>query len=320
MVERVIYNSMISGVSLEGNTFFYPNPLSWYEDEKGNHGPHSNQRKLNIGFCCPTNLTRTVAGIGRWAYSVSEDTLWVNLYGSNTLETTLPGGKKISLTQESDYPWNGSIRIEVEKAPSKPVTVMLRIPGWVENASLKVAGVTTEGAIEGGTYHAVKRKWNAGDVIGLELPMKPVLMEAHPQVEDCVGKVAVMRGPLVYCAEFPLEEKGDSVWNKGFYIHEGAVIEETEGTGVLKGITVLIAKGLNEEEYKSYVGNLPVPPPAIDSSGWRDVLYRKYEPSGTPVPEKASVNLTLVPYYAWANRGQAYMTVWIPKVEKSTGL
>lgn len=312
IVEKVIYNSMLSGVSLEGSTFFYPNPLAWYVEKDGSHGPHGNIRKLNIGFCCPTNLARTVAGIGRWAYSVSNDSLWVHLYGGNQLKTSMPDGKTLDLTQETLYPWDGKIKFTLTKTPKKPLSVMLRIPGWVEKPSLKVNGQILSEILVPGSYIAVNREWSAGDIIELDLPMEAKMMEANPGVKDCHDKLAVMRGPVVYCAEFPLSENGDSIWNSGFYMPDNAEFKAEKGEGALNDITILKSSAFNEKEKKQYLENAIVQSEEKDTSGWEGVLYRKYIPKNLPKPENASLELTLIPYYAWANRGPAFMTVWIP--------
>jgi DUF1680 family protein len=313
ILEQVIYNSALSAVSLDGRNFFYANPLEWNFDRTGLTKHFTETRwPIHSCYCCPPQIARTIAGIGRWAYTVSDDKLWVHIYSGNTLETKMPDGSAIVLSQVTNYPWEGKISIAIGKAPRKSISLMLRIPGWVKNPAIKVNGESYTEPLTSGTYAAITRKWKAGDVIELDLPMPVRLMAANPGVEDCAGKIAVMKGPLVYCAEFPVDDSGKDTWDKGFFIPENAAFEESAGEGVFEGITVLKTKALNAEEHNKYIGDLDPQNFPSDTTGWENVLYQELKPSALPVPGESSVNLTLIPYYTWANRGPAYMKVWMP--------
>jgi DUF1680 family protein len=136
--------------------------------------------------------------------------------------SNFPDGSAIELIQESDYPLDGSVKVTLGETQKKKFTMMLRIPQWAENAQIKINGSVSEEIMTPGSYAGIDRKWKKGDVIELYLPMEIKLMEAHPEEEDCRNKVAVMRGPVVYCAEFPVNDNGKAKWEAGCY-HTGNV-------------------------------------------------------------------------------------------------
>lgn len=202
VMETVLYNSALSAVSADGRSFFYANPLAW-DGRPGWPTKHYTETRWFVHgcYCCPPQVARTIAGLGRWAYSVSPDAVWVHLYGGSRLDTKLPDGSPVKLAQATDYPWGGRVTLTVETAPSKPVAVMLRIPSWVAGATLRINGKRDDAAPKPGAYLALKREWRAGDKAELTLPMKPRLVEADPRVQEDRNQLAVMRGPVVYCME-----------------------------------------------------------------------------------------------------------------------
>jgi len=192
VMERVLYNSMLSAIGLDGTHFFYTNPLRrcgpdvpLLSNDSAARWPDTTPKSPVHCFCCPPNVSRTLAKLHGWAYSLSDHAVWVNLYGANELETRLPDGSTVRLTQKTDYPWDGKVTIEVRQAPADPMALMLRIPEWAT------------------PYAAIRRRWSPGDVIELDLPMDVVLLRAHPLVEEARNQAAVMRGPIVYCLESP---------------------------------------------------------------------------------------------------------------------
>jgi hypothetical protein len=210
----------------------------------------------------------------------------VHLFGGSTLDTTLPDGRRVKLKQETDYPWDGRVKITIESAPSGDVSLFVRIPGWAAGAALKVNGKAVE--VAAGRYAEVRRTWTAGDVVELTLPMNPRLVEAHPLVEADRNQVAVMRGPLVYCVESTDLPKGVGV--QSIALPREAKFTPRFDPKLLGGVTVL--KGQAEV--------------AADRP-WGNELYREFKPSAS-----RSVDVKLIPYYAWANRGKSEMTVWMP--------
>jgi len=319
VMERVIYNSMLSAVSIDGKSFFYCNPLSW--DATPGKFPHTGRRwTTNKCYCCPPSVARTMAKLHNWAYSVSHEGVWVNLYGGNKLESTLPDGSIIGLTQQTDYPWDGQIKITVDRAPKKPISVMLRIPGWAaevprsaKRVTCKLNGRPLDHPLEPGAYAAVRRVWSVGDAIELDLPMPVRLIEAHPAVKGLQNKVAVMRGPLVYCLEAPVEQGGEQVWNNGVFLPENVTFTARHDPELLGGVMLLECTALTfrgRDRFVREVANGAKPPK--QTTDWKNTLYRTFQPRELEPAEKDTVPITLIPYYAWANRGLSYMEVWIP--------
>ncbi len=285
IMETVMYNSLLAGVSLDGTKYFYTNPLC-VAHELSDDLRWSKDREPYISYCncCPPNTIRTIAEIQEYAYSLSDKMLWVNFYGSNELKT----GKdsEIRIKQETNYPWEGYIKITVEKLPSD-YTVCLRIPAWAKQAEIKINGESISSKIKAGNYAEVKNSWEKGDVIELYLPMKTVLTEANPLVEETRNQVAVKRGPVVYCLESPDVEKGKRIFD---YKIPSDIKFQAKKTKIADASLVVLE------------GDLITSSP----SNWKNKLYR--EVSNLPV-EKTKIRL--IPYYAWDNRGASEMTVWI---------
>ena len=314
MVERVLYNSMLSAVSLDGKRFFYCNPLAWNATERGDHRHRTGARwAVHSCYCCPPSVSRTIAKLHNWAYSVSDGAVWVHLYGSNTFNEELPGGAKVGWTQQTDYPWDGQVRITVDRAPAEPTAVRLRIPGWADTATVKVNGRPIDGPAEPGTYAAVRRAWTSGDVIELHLPMPVRLLEAHPAIAELRDGIAVMRGPIVYCLEAPLNEGGEQLWKDGVFLPENIALTARHDPNLLGGVTVVEGLALTFEGRDRFIRDVvdPAPPPE-EGADWEDTLYRTFDPRQLEPAEDGTVRITLVPYYAWANRGLSYMQVWTP--------
>jgi DUF1680 family protein len=327
--ERMLYNTLNSGVDLQGERWFYCNPVSW-EGTEGDripqrYGPDKDRmvRGHRSGvrwefmncYCCPPSVTRTTASIHNWLYNISDDgDLWVNFYGGSKLSTTLANGSKITLTQTTDYPWDGSIKVELDAIPHhKPVSLHFRVPGWTENAVVKVNGQVTDVLPEPGTYLEISRYWSVGDTITLDFPMPPRLMEPNPKISKLRNKAAVMRGPVVYCLELPKDEGGVKVFNEGVFLPQNIELMPEHRPSFLGGVTVLKGKALTKQgknEFRRRNGE------ALDASNraeWKEGdLYRPLHSGAFEIPETGTVDVELIPYYAWANRGLAFMDVWIP--------
>lgn len=312
MMERVLYNSGLSPVSADGKNFFYANPLEW-NGESGWPTKHFTEQRwfVHACYCCPPQIARTIAGLGRWAYSVSPNAVWVHLYGGNTLQTRLPDGAGFALKQETQYPWDGRIKITVQKAPDAECGLKLRVPGWADGAALKVNGRPWSDAVRPGTYVSVDRKWSAGDEVELNFEMRVRLMDANPAVEDCRNRVAVMRGPVVYCLEIPKDKGAVDVWKAGVFIPGNAQFVARHDKDFLGGVTVLEGKALTAEGRDRLIGQNAAAP-AKPSGDWSHALYRELGPRPLSLPTENTIDLTLIPYFAWANRGPALMEVWIP--------
>jgi uncharacterized protein len=291
VMELALHNSVLSGISLDGKKFLYTNPLS-YSDDLPFSQRWSKDRVPYIGLsnCCPPNVVRTIAQVSNYAYSTSDKGLWVNLYGANTIGTKLKDGSAISLQQQTDYPWNGKIVITVKKTAQNPFSMFLRIPAWAAGATIRVNGASFGGGATPGTYAELHRKWNTGDRIELDLPMEAKLIEANPLVEENRNLVAVKRGPVVYClesADIPEGKIRDIVIPSNIKLQPKLVD--------IDGAKVLSLTGQAE---------------ALRQNNWTNTLYRELNSATQPV------SISLVPYFAWGNRGHAEMEVWMPLSRK----
>lgn len=293
VLERSLYNGLISGVSLDGGSFFYPNPL----ESAGQH-----QRQPWFGCaCCPSNICRFIPSLPGYVYAVRDDNLYVNLFAANTVSQKIGGGEVV-LTQKTDYPWSGEIRLSIDKSACKePFNLKIRIPGWVRNSvvpsdlysycdgrkpeyTILVNGAAAQGTLAEDGYYTINRKWKKGDVVEVSFDMTPRMVKASDKVEADAGMVAIERGPVVYCAEWP---------DNDFSVRKAALDENASFTV--------------ESSSELY--------------GIRKIKTRAHaviqEPDGGQTVSE--VEMTLIPYYAWCHRGSGEMTVWIP-VRKSFGL
>ncbi len=288
IVETALYNSVLSGVSLDGKKYFYTNPLRISADFPYTlRWPKERQEYISC-FCCPPNTLRTICEAQNYAYTVSENTIYCNLYGANELNTSFGKKMPLALKQETGYPYDGVVKLTFADAPKKQaVKLCLRIPGWCDNASLKVNGEPVEIVSKANTYVAVERIWKKGDVVELNLEMKAKLLESNPLVEETRNQVAVKRGPLVYCLESMDIEGGKKIDN--VLIPSDMQFTATEQT--IDGSRMTVLEGTAR---------------LADEASWTGTLYREVGKADKPV------KIRLIPYFAWGNRGKAEMTVWMP--------
>jgi DUF1680 family protein len=288
VLELALYNGVLAAISLDGQKFFYTNPLRRV-DNLPFELRWSRKREPYIGcFCCPPNVVRTIAEVAAYAYSISDDGVWANLYGSNVLDTHLPNGSPIRVNQQTKYPWEGTIRIVVEEAPQKELSLFLRIPGWAEDPRVTVNGELFGPRLRPERYFEIRRSWSAGDVIELVLPVPVRLIEANPLVEEARNQVAVKRGPVVYCLESVDLPDGVKIADVAF--SRTTRLRTHFDEDLLGGISVLQGQAL-----------------VLPASDWDGALYRAMS---LQAPKVADIRM--VPYYAWGNRGDSEMTVWLP--------
>ena len=291
IMELVLYNSMLSGINLEGNKYYYANPLRTIDGSrdyaKMNTEFPDRQGYLEC-FCCPPNLVRTLAKVSGWAYSLTENGIAVNLYGGNTLKTQMLDESTLSLVQETNYPWEGNVKITIQEAKLEEFDIQLRIPDWAEGSQITINGVSMKKGIIPGKYQSIVRKWKEGDVIELVFPLEPVLMEGHPRIEEVRNQVAIKRGPVVYCLESPDLPKNTSITD--VYLDGNAPLKATFEPKFLGGVTRIEASLLLRKN---------------EAKG----MYRKVSK-----PDWKLYKGQFVPYYAWSNRGTAEMTVFVPVV------
>jgi uncharacterized protein len=288
VIERALYNGINSGMSLDGTLYCYRNPLAF--------DPATGDKIRNTWYdttCCPPNLERTFASLPGYFYSTGSDGIYVHLYDNSELDWHLENGTGLKLTQKTNYPWDGGVEIGVMPAEASEFTFYVRIPGWAEGARVSVNGKPVTGA-KPGEYLPLRRRWTAGDVVQLKMEMVPQVIEANPHVVEDAGRVAVQRGPLVYCLE---------------------QLDQPSGVALADVALDLGRKTAGEfhSEFKSdLLGGVVVlqhPGASLEFGSAHDALYSTYRadaPKSNPVP------LTFIPYYAWANREATAMQVWTP--------
>lgn len=294
VMERALYNGVLSGISLDGTRFFYANPLQVYPEAYKNNS-------LNVGgnftpvrqewfgcACCPPNIARLLASLGQYIYSQSNKDIFVNLYIKSQSGFEL-GGKKVVLTQKTDYPWDEKVEIEVSPEGQTQFALVLRIPGWCRSFKVMINGQPIEypdEMVDKG-YLKLERVWNKGDRVELELQMPVEKIEAHPSVRENCGRIALQRGPMIYC----LEEV-----DNGSNLADVVIPREEKLTSVFRddllgGVTVIRGKAWRRK-----------------LSNWKDILYR---PLSNDESDREEFEFTAVPYYAWCNRQPGEMIVWI---------
>jgi uncharacterized protein len=276
VMERALYNGVISGVSLDGQRFFYENPLA-------SQGDHHRQAWFDCA-CCPPNIARLLASLGEYIYGQGDNEIAVHLYVQGSAKIQL-GGQEITLRQETRYPWDGTVQIELAPAVPTHFGLRLRIPGWCRRVQVAVNGepIDIEGKLQR-RYLVLERTWRAGDRVTLELDMPVERMYAHPDVRQDAGQVALQRGPIVYC----FEQVDQAAQLPRLFLPAAAALTPTFQSDLLDGVVTLSGQGL-----------------AASADGWQDVLYRAQEPPLQPI------TVTAIPYYAWDNRAPGAMRVWL---------
>ncbi len=292
VLERTLYNAFLSGVSLTGDRFFYPNPLE-------SHGQHERSPWFSCA-CCPSNVTRFVPSIGGYFYAQKDNAIYVNLFAGSTAELMV-NMNKIKLEQKTKYPWSGNVQILVTPQASTDFEIKIRIPGWAidkpipgdlysfkeksgEQPKISVNGKVFSYKLDKG-YAVVRKKWKKGDVIDINFPMSVHRVKGNDKIVADRNKYAYQRGPLMYCAEWP-DNPGKKVLN--LFIEEDAAVKAVYDSTLLSGVYVLQSQGQASARTTASTMN------------------------STKVP------VTLIPYYAWAHRGGGEMVVWIPKDASAT--
>ena len=287
VLERSLYNGARDGLSLSGDRFFYGNPLA----SKGQHF----RREWFGTACCPANITRLVASVGDYIYNVSSDGLWVNLFIGSTTNVKF-GKSEVPVKMETNYPWDGNVLLSVDPKAKTKFAMYVRIPGWargeavpgdlyqfvdksVKPFALKVNGKAAEYRMENG-YAVITQDWKKGDKVELQLPMDVKQVTARQELKQDEDRVALQRGPLVYCVEGV--DNGNQAWN--LIVPEKTAFTTTHRADLLEGVTII--------QFQS---------PALQVAA-----------DGASVSTEIRT-VTAIPYYAWCNRGQNAMQVWLPR-------
>lgn len=290
VMERALYNNVLGSMAQDGKHYFYVNPLEvWPQACSCNPEKHHVKSERQGWFgcaCCPPNVARLLTSLNQYIYTVHGDTLYTNLYIGSELNTKL-GGTEVTIQQESNYPWKGTVLMKINPVAEAEFGIALRIPSWSQGMEIRVNGeaLNTAKDIEQG-YQVIRRMWRAGDIIEVHEPMEAHRIYAHPNLRADAQKVTIQRGPLVYCLESI--DNGEPL--SSISLKEVGELTASFDETLLGGAVVMEADGLR-----------------VDQEGWRGGLYSR---------EKAplqTVKVKAVPYYLWGNRGNGEMKVWIPE-------
>ena len=280
LMELVLYNGLLSGLSIDGKNYFYVNPL----EDRGKH----RRKSWYDCACCPPNIARTLTSFPGYMYATSKDGIYINLFENS--EANLKYKKReVKITQETEYPWDGKMKIIVSSATDEVFSLFLRKPNWVDNYNISVDGEKIEVKKEKG-FLRLEKNWNGNHEIELDFPMTIKYIESHPFVRENIEKVAIKRGPLVYCAE-KADNKDDDVWN--YIINLNGKFEQENSKIGSKRIIKLKVQGYFEE-----------------IKDWEGRLYKQLRNGDMETKE---IKMTLVPYFSWANREEGPMNVWLRK-------
>lgn len=288
IVETALYNSVLSGVSLDGKRYFYTNPLRMSDDLPYTlRWPKTREEYISC-FCCPPNTLRTICEAQNYAYTVNDSTLWFNLYGDSELRTSLGKKRPLVVTQHTGYPYDGKVVINLVEVPKKQkLALKLRVPSWCDNATVAVNGVKEDVKITPDSYITLDRTWKPGDEVTFDMEMKTKLLESNPLVEETRNHTAVKRGPLVYCLEGIDIEGGNALDD---------ILIPADAKFTTKDITI----------DGSRMTALETEARLVDGGDWTGKLYREVGSADK------KVKVTLIPYFAWGNRDKSEMSVWLP--------
>jgi DUF1680 family protein len=287
VMERALYNGINSGMSLSGTLYCYRNPLE-----------SSGEKIRNEWYdttCCPPNLERILASLPGYLYSTGPKGVYLNLFHTSTLDWHLENGTGIRIAQQTEYPWKGTVDLTVDPAHAAEFSLFVRIPAWSDGTTVGVKVPapfsTRQDTPTAGEYFEIHRRWEPGDKVHIEFPMKPRLVRANPLVREDAGRVALERGPLVYCLEQPDQP--------GFDLLDASLLDD--GTGFVSAFQPDLLGGVLVLKHR---GSL------VDRPFSSEPLYRPFQ-ERVERPG-AVVALTFIPYYAWANREPSRMEVWVP--------
>lgn len=288
VLERALYNGALGGISADGTRYFYVNPLEVTPKVARFRKDHDHVKTQRVEWfgcaCCPPNIARTIASFAQYQYSVGADTVWAHQFAEGKADIPFQG-KTLTVDQTTDYPWDGRVAFRLTSVPTGAFTFAVRVPGWCRGASFTLNGETITPAVEKG-YAVFSRTWKEGDTVTLSMPLEVRYLRSNPRIRETFGKVAVQRGPLVYCAE-----QADN----GADLHTLLLTGEP---GRVESTPVLGAEALR----------LVVP-------ALRVLVAEEGEPFGDRGSDACPGEAVLVPYHLWGNRGEGEMRVWLNNQE-----
>jgi uncharacterized protein len=291
VIERALYNGINSGMSLDGTTYCYRNPLAF---DPSNYDKARGEQIRNPWYdttCCPPNLERTFGSLPGYFYSTSKDGLYVHLYDNSSLDWHLENGLPIKIQQKTKYPWDGEVKMTLHPLQPADFTFYVRIPGWATDARVAVNGKPVDGA-QPGEYLPVRRNWKPGDTVTLSLPMTTEVVASNPRVAEDASRVALRRGPIFFCMEQLDQPAGVALSDISLRLSErmGKDFRDEYTAKLLDGVVVLHHEG-----------------EVFDTPSASEALYL---PADAKPTKTRPAKLTLIPYYAWANREPSPMEVW----------
>jgi len=295
VLEKILYNGLISGIGLDGKSFFYTNAM-----QIQNSFMHKSMEPERSGWfecsCCPTNLTRLLPSIPGYVYAQKDNNLYVNLFVNSTSNITI-AGKPVTITQENNYPWSGDLKFTISAKQASDFGILIRIPGWAKNEAIpsdlysfktkkddKVTILVNDQSVEYTMqqgYAVLSRTWKQGDVITIQLPMEVRRVTANDTLKNDIGKIAIQRGPLMYCAEW-VDNNGRT---SNIIVPDEVNFITENRPDLLNGVVVIKTE--------------QVPTVKVDDNGENVTTVKQ--------------SFTAIPYYAWANRGKGEMQVWFPE-------
>jgi uncharacterized protein len=282
LIESSLYNGFLSGISLDGQQYFYVNPLV---SQGGIERP-----EWYGCACCPPNVMRQIALLGHYIATTSQDGIQIHQYIASEIAGDLGNGDTVKVHLETSYPWEGKVKLVIDKTGASPWEIALRIPSWCDKASVQIDDRPIDISASAGSYVRYKRAWQPGDVIQLDLQFSPRLIKPNPRIDAIRGSLAVAYGPLVYCFEDVDQPTGVNL--SDVRIRSNTPLKAIWQEGLLGKIIGIKVHGAVE-----------------DMSNWQDTLYCALSSAN---PQYRDLELTAVPYYAWANRGPGAMRVWLP--------
>jgi DUF1680 family protein len=287
--ERIVYNGALSGVSLDGTSYFYVNPLEVDPKVLACRQDHDHVKGERVQWfgcsCCPPNIARLIASIASYIYGASEDAVWVHHYAESELETEVEG-TRLRISQRTDYPWSGGVVLSVDPERESEFSLKLRIPGWCRSCACSINGRSASIDAVSKGYLTLRRRWKAGDKVGLDLEMEPRVLRADARIPELAGLLAVQRGPLVYCAESVDNGEGLS----RLLLQPKAELSAVFDPSQMGGSVQIAAEGFREDLLIG--GSLP----------YQDSAKRSL----------STATIRLVPYHQWGNRSPGgEMRVWL---------
>ncbi len=284
VIETCLYNGFLSGISLDGQRYFYVNPLA---SQGGIERP-----EWYGCACCPPNVMRQIALLGHYVASTTADGLQIHQYIASEIQETIGSDLAVKVRLETSYPWEGKTRITVEETGGSEWEIALRIPSWCTQASVTIGDSVVDVSASAGDYARFKRAWKPGDTLEVELVFSPRLIQPNPRIASTRGSLAIGYGPMTYCIEDV----------------------DQPGAGELADVRIRLAEPMKASWREGVLGNImeiKAQGAVEDMSGWQGTLY---QPAESVDPLYQNLELTAVPYYAWANRGPGKMRVWLPSI------